>query len=123
MRGQKPFGAFVIRDVCWMHEETQQEPIGINPALPFAPVDLFFPIVAAFSSCFGRFDGLGVQDADGRFRVTVQCVSRQVPQRIIDGDTGSITMGRKRSERNSLAEHRSEACAIGGRCGFCTAGR
>ena len=29
-------------------------PIRINPELPFAPVDLFFPIVAAFSSCFGR---------------------------------------------------------------------
>jgi hypothetical protein len=56
MRGQKPFRAFVIRDVCWMHEHAQQEPIRINPELPFAPVDLFSPIVAVLSACFGRFD-------------------------------------------------------------------
>ena len=58
MRGQKPFRAFRIRDVCRMHEDTHQEPIHLNPELLFAPVDLFFPIVAAFSACFGRFDGL-----------------------------------------------------------------
>jgi len=31
----------------------------INPALPCAPIDLFFPIVAALTACFGCFDGLG----------------------------------------------------------------
>ena len=43
MRRQKPFGAFGIRDICWMHEHAQQEPIRINPKLPFAPIDLFPP--------------------------------------------------------------------------------
>ncbi len=85
MRGQKPLGAFGIRDVRRMDEHAQQEPICINPALPFAPID-FPPIVAAFSACFGRRDGWGVQDADGRLRVTVQRLSRRFPQRIIDVD-------------------------------------
>ena len=83
MRGQKPCCAFGIRDVCWMHAHAHQEPIGINPELPFAPVDLFSPIVAAFSACFGRCDGLGVQDADRWLRIAIQRVSRQFPQRII----------------------------------------
>jgi len=51
----------------------------------------FFPIVAAFSACFGRFDGLGVQDADGRFWIAIQRVSLQLTQRIIDVDQRSIT--------------------------------
>jgi hypothetical protein len=92
MRGQKPLRAFGIRNVCRMDEHAQQEPICINPALPFAPIDLFSPIVAAFSACFGRFDGLGVQDADGRLRVAVQRVSRQFPQHIIHFDERSITI-------------------------------
>jgi len=46
MRGQKPCCAFGIRDVCWMHAHAHQEPIGINPELPFAPVDLFSRILS-----------------------------------------------------------------------------
>ena len=86
MRGQKPLRAFGIRNVCRMDEHAQQEPICINPELPFAPIDLFSSIVAAFSACFGRFDGLGVQDADGRLRVAIQRLSRQFAQGIIDFD-------------------------------------
>ncbi len=71
MHGEKPPGAFGIRNVCRMDEHAQQEPIRINPTLPFAPVDLFSPIVAAFSACFGRCDGWGVQDADRRLWVAV----------------------------------------------------
>ena len=56
MRGQKPFGAFGIRDVCRTDEPAQQEPMRINPKLTFAPIDLFFPVVAARSACFGRCD-------------------------------------------------------------------
>jgi len=92
MRGQKPFRALGIRDVCWMHEHAHQEPIRINPKLTFAPVDLFSPIVAALSACFGRCDGWGVQDADRWLRVAIQCVSRRLTQRIIDFDEGSITI-------------------------------
>ncbi len=58
MRGQKLFRAFRIRDVCWMHEDTQQEPIRINQNCRFRPLTFFSPIVAAFSACFGRLDGL-----------------------------------------------------------------
>ena len=90
IRGQKPFGTFGIRNIGGMHQHAQQEPIRVNPALPFAPVDPFF-IVAAFSACCGRCDGLGVQDADRWLRIAIQRVSRQFPQRIIDGDEGSIT--------------------------------
>jgi hypothetical protein len=43
MRSEKPPGAFRIRDVCWMHEDMHQEPMRINPALPFAPVTFFSP--------------------------------------------------------------------------------
>jgi hypothetical protein len=43
MRGQTPFRAFGIRDVCRMHVHTPQAPMRINPTLPFAPVDLVFP--------------------------------------------------------------------------------
>jgi hypothetical protein len=43
MRGQKLLRAFGIRNVCRMDEHAQQEPICINPELPFAPIDLFFP--------------------------------------------------------------------------------
>ena len=43
MRGQKPLRAFGISNVCRMDEHAQQEPMCINPALPCAPVDLFFP--------------------------------------------------------------------------------
>jgi hypothetical protein len=92
MRRQKPFGAFVIRDVCWMHEHAQQETIRINPALPFASVDFFSPIIAALAACFGRFDRLGVQDADGWLQVAIQRLSRQLTQRIIDFDACSITI-------------------------------
>ncbi len=42
--------------------------------------------------------------------------SRQVPQRIIDGDTGSIAIPWVTIEPNASVEHRSDACAIGGRC-------
>jgi len=56
------------------------------------PLTFFFPIVAAFSACFGRCDGLGVQNADGRLRVAIQRLSRQFAQRIIDGDKGSIAI-------------------------------
>jgi hypothetical protein len=53
---------------------------------------LFSPIVAAGSACVGRCDGWGVQDADRWLRVAIQRGSRQFPQRIIDGDEGSITI-------------------------------
>jgi len=76
MRGQTPRRACGSRNVCRMDEHAQHDPIGSNPALPFAPVDLFSPIVAAFSACFGRCDGWGVQDADGRLRVAIQRLSR-----------------------------------------------
>ncbi len=92
MRGQTPRRAFGIRTVCRMDEHAQQKPIGSNPALPFAPVDLFFPIVAAFSACFGRYDGWGVQDADGWLRGAIQRLSRPFAQGIIDGDAWSITI-------------------------------
>ena len=67
----------------------------------------FSPIVAALSACFGRFDGLGVQDADGRLRVAIQRLSRQFAQRIIDGDEGSITTpcverGANRTQRRNI---------------------
>ena len=91
IRGQKPFGTFGIRNIGGMHQHAQQEPIRVNPALPFAPVDPFF-IVAAFSACCGRCDGLGVQDADGRLRVAIQRLSRQFAQGIIDFDECSITI-------------------------------
>jgi len=52
----------------------------------------FFPIVAAFSACFGRCDGLGVQEADGWLWVAVQRLSRQFAQGIIDFDKGSIAI-------------------------------
>ena len=92
MRGQTPRRAFGIRTVCRMDEHAQQKPIESNPALPFAPVDLFFPIVAAFSACFGRYDGWGVQDADGWLRGAIQRLSRPFAQGIIDGDAWSITI-------------------------------
>ena len=41
MRGEKPPGAFGIRNIGGMDQHAHQEPIGVNPALPFAPVDLF----------------------------------------------------------------------------------
>ena len=91
MCGQEPFGTFGIRNIGGMHQHAQQEPIRVNPALPFAPVDPFF-IVAAFSACCGRCDGLGVQDADRWLRIAIQRVSRQFPQRIIDFDECSITI-------------------------------
>ncbi len=56
------------------------------------PLTFFSPIVAAFSACFGRCDGLGVQDADGRLRVAIQRLSRQFAQGIIDFDECSITI-------------------------------
>jgi len=56
------------------------------------PLTFFSPVIAAFTACFGRCDGLGVQDADGRRRIAIQRVSRRVPQRSIDGDQGSITI-------------------------------
>ena len=43
----------------------------------------------ALAACFGCFDGLGVQDADGRLRIAIQRLSRQFPQRIIDFDKSS----------------------------------
>jgi hypothetical protein len=43
MRGEKPLGAFGIRNIGGMYQHAHQEPIGVNPALPFAPVDLFLP--------------------------------------------------------------------------------
>ena len=82
-----------------------------QPELPFAPVDLFFPIIAALAACFGRCDGLGVQDAHGRLRVAIQRLSRQVPQRIIDVDKGSITIPRveivsnRTHRRNIVRKH------------------
>ena len=55
MRGEKPLSAFSIRNIGGMYQHAQQEPIGVNPELPFAPVDLFSPVVAALAACFGRF--------------------------------------------------------------------
>jgi len=75
-----------------MDEYTQQEPIRINPKLPFAPIDLFSPVIAALAACFGRFDGLGVQDAYGWRWIAIQRLSRQFPQRIIDRDECSIAI-------------------------------
>ena len=82
----------MMSNVRRMDEYTQQEPIRINPTLPFAPVDLFSPVIAALAACFGRFDGLGVQDAHGWLRIAVQRLLRQFPQRIIDFDKGSVTI-------------------------------
>ena len=91
MLGQTPRRACGSRHGCRMDEHAQHDPMGSNPALPFAPVDLFF-IVAAFSARFGRCDGWGVQDADGRLRVAIQRLSRPFAHGIIDGDEGSITI-------------------------------
>jgi len=52
MRGDKPLGAFSIRNIGGMDQHAHQEPVGVNPELPFAPVDFFSPIIAAFSACF-----------------------------------------------------------------------
>jgi len=52
----------------------------------------FFPIIAALAARFGCFDGLRVQDANGRLRVAIQRVSRQFPQRIVDVDKCSIAI-------------------------------
>jgi len=81
-----------LREQKWLPDgrARAEEPIGINSALPFAPVDLF--IVAAFSACFGRCDGWGVQDADGRLRGAIQRLSRPFAHGIIDGDAWSITI-------------------------------
>jgi hypothetical protein len=43
MRGQKPFRVFGMQYIRRMHEHVYQETIRVNPALPFAPVDLFSP--------------------------------------------------------------------------------
>jgi len=77
----------------------------------------FSPIVAALSACFGRFDGLGVQDADGRLRVAIQRLSRQFAQRIIDGDECSLTIpwvesGANRTQRRNI--RRKQAPLAGG---------
>jgi len=108
-----------------MHEHVQQEPIHINLGLPFAPIDLFFPVIAALAACFGRCDGLGVQDTDGRLCIATQRVSRQFAQRIIDVDMRfhRDSMCQNRIEPNASAEHRSDACAIGSPCDGCPAGR
>jgi hypothetical protein len=92
MRGQKPLRAFGIRNVCRMDEHAQQEPIVSTQHCRLRPLTFFSPIVAAFSACFGRCDGLGVQDADGRLRVAIQRLSRQLAQGIIDFDECSITI-------------------------------
>jgi len=43
MRGQTPRRACGSRNGSRITEHAQHDPIGINPALPFAPVDLFSP--------------------------------------------------------------------------------
>jgi len=63
-----------------------QPKIAVCARRPFSTVE------AALAACFGRFDGLGVQDADGWRQVAIQRSSRQLTQRIIDFDECSISI-------------------------------
>jgi len=45
-----------------------KNPLGATRHCRLRPLTFFPLIVAAFSACFGRCDGWGVQNADGRLR-------------------------------------------------------
>jgi len=62
----------------------QQIALRIDDELPFAPIDLFTAIKAAFDATFGGFDRLAVQDDCGRLWVTPLLRSHSPAQAIMN---------------------------------------